>query len=46
MNNSITINRIVQIELALDFEDDQEDFTGILSEISQGQSRVYLVYAK
>ena len=36
----------MQIELALDFEDDQEDFTDILTEIGQGQSRVYLVYSR
>ena len=45
-DQSTVTSSFVQIELALYFEDDQEDFTDILTEISQGQSRVYLVYAR
>ena len=45
-DQSTVTSSFMQIELALYFEDDQEDFTDILTEISQGQSRVYLVYAR
>lgn len=35
-----------QIETTIELEEDVEDFSASLLEMSQGQSRVYLVYAK
>lgn len=36
----------LQIELTKEFTPELDDFTKELEEISEGQSRVYLVYAK
>ena len=35
-----------QIELIVEFEPECDDFTDRLKEVSQAQSRVYLLYAK
>ena len=35
-----------QIEMTIELEEDTDDFTSSLLEMSQAQSRVYLVYAK
>jgi hypothetical protein len=35
-----------QIELIVEFEPECDDFTERLKEVSQAQSRVYLLYAK
>lgn len=38
--------QLYQIELTVEFEAELDDFTDRLKEISEAQSRVYLVYAK